>query len=298
MFSSPFFDLSAAYKNFVEARDCSKLDLYPGIYQLLYVLAFGGCGIDESTLATDIEKIKKLGANELLLLGINNVTYPFLLIAVHKSIIYGKMKYTDVLIQLAKKVLVGTEVFSEDFLNFYEKIFNILYNTTNNKDYVVRVVQLSEEVRECTKDVISEYKCKILAILGDLDKFDKIRSKKSKSRTYLYRAIDSDLNYISKRFEYKIKLRIYKNILKGNVRSTRILRAIIRYDILSGILGAIAYLISDGYFHLPVVGNVGVILFSTIISSKGFKMLVEKFSRLQSEKAKEKYRIIPVLLQI
>jgi hypothetical protein len=156
-----------------------------------------------------------LDPNELLLLGINATTYTFLLIAIHKSIIYGNMEYTDKLINIARRVINNTEVFNEDWLNFYEKVYNELYNivkNTKDKDSYSQVIKsLSQQV--ACNDTISKYKCKALAILGDLQKYDEIRNEKESKESNLYHAIDSDLNYISRKFGYNDKLKTYKNAL-------------------------------------------------------------------------------------
>jgi len=156
-----------------------------------------------------------LDRNELLLLGINAITYPFLLIAIHKSIIYGNMEYTDKLIKIAKNTINNTEVFNEDWLNFYEKVYNELSNivkNTKDKDSYSKVIKsLSQQV--ACNDTISKYKCKVLAILGDLQKYDEIRNEKESKESKLYHAIDSDLDYISRKFKYSDKLETYKNAL-------------------------------------------------------------------------------------
>jgi hypothetical protein len=91
-----------------------------------------------------------LDPNELLLLRINAIIYPFLLIAIHKSIIYGNMEYTDKLIKIARGVLNNTEVFYQNWLNFYEKVYNELSNivkNTKSKDSYSQVIKsLSQQV--------------------------------------------------------------------------------------------------------------------------------------------------------
>jgi len=215
MISEPFFNLSTAYKNFISAHDCTKINSYPGVYQLIFALAFGGCGLNKDTLNQDLQKIMSLDRNELLLLGINAITYPFLLIAIHKSIIYGNMEYTDKLIKIVRRVINDTEVFNEDWLNFYEKVYNELSNivkNTKDKDSYSQVIKsLSQQV--ACNDTISKYKCKVLAILGDLQKYDEIRNEKESKESKLYHAIDSDLDYISRKFKYSDKLETYKNAL-------------------------------------------------------------------------------------
>jgi hypothetical protein len=293
MISERFFKLSAAYKNFINARGCPKINSYPGVFQLISALAFGGCGLNKDTLNQDLQKIMSLDRDELLLLGINAVTYPFLLIAIHKSIIYGKMEYTDELINIARRVINNSEVFYEDWLYFYEKVYNELSNivkNTKDKDSYSQAIKLLSQQVACN-DTISKYKCKVIAILGDLQKYDEIRDEKESKESELYRTIDSDLNYISREFEYDDKLETYKNALTSGSKVEWLT------EIPQALVGVGAFYASN-YFHIEV--NVqGVLIFlSFFISSNAFRKRWAKYLESRNRKIMEKHRIIPTLLQL
>jgi len=293
MISEPFFKLSTAYKNFISAHDCTKINSYPGVYQLIFALAFGGCGLNKDTLNQDLQKIMSLDRNELLLLGINATTHPFLLIAIHKSIIYGNMEYTDKLIHIAKKTIDNTEVFYEDWLNFYEKVYNELANivkNTKDKDSYSQIIKsLSEQV--ACNDTISKYKCKVLAILGDLQKYDEIRNEKESKESKLYRAIDSDLDYISRKFKYNDKLETYKNAPTSGSKVEWLA------EIPQALVGVGTFYASN-YFHIEVYVQGTLIFLSYFISSNAFRKWWEKYLENRNRKIMEKYRIIPILLQL
>jgi hypothetical protein len=293
MISERFFKLSTAYKNFISSHDCTKINSFPGVFQLISALAFGGCGLNKDTLNQDLQKIMSLDRNELLLLGINATTHPFLLIAIHKSIIYGNMEYTDKLIHIAKKTIDNTEVFYEDWLNFYEKVYNELANivkNTKDKDSYSQIIKsLSQQV--ACNDTISKYKCKVLAILGDLQKYDEIRNEKESKESKLYHAIDSDLDYISRKFKYNDKLETYKNALTSGSKVEWLT------EIPQALVGVGAFYASN-YFHIEV--NVqGVLIFlSFFISSNAFRKRWAKYLESRNRKIMEKHRIIPTLLQL
>jgi len=223
MFGEPFFKLDVAYKNFIIARDCTKINLFPGIYRLIFASAFGGCKLHKDIIRYDLRKITSLEPTDLIILGINATTYPFLLIAIHKSIVYGNMEFTDKLIEIAKKIAGDSEASEEVWLNFYEKIYNELYNivrkTRNKKTYSRTIMALSEQI-QCD-NTINKYKCKILAVLGDLEKYDEIQYEKIDSGLNLYHAIDSDLAYISRKFNFINKLETYRNVLNENEANVR-----------------------------------------------------------------------------
>ena len=293
MISEPFFKLSTAYKNFISAHDCTKINSYPGVYQLIFALAFGGCGLNKDTLNQDLQKIMSLDRNELLLLGINATTHPFLLIAIHKSIIYGNMEYTDKLIHIAKKTIDNTEVFNEDWLNFYEKVYNELSNivkNTKDKDSYSQVIKsLSQQV--ACNDTISKYKCKVLAILGDLQKYDEISNEKESKESKLYRAIDSDLDYISRKFKYNDKLETYKNAPTSGSKVEWLA------EIPQALVGVGTFYASN-YFHIEVYVQGTLIFLSYFISSNAFRKWWEKYLENRNRKIMEKCRIIPILLQL
>lgn len=272
-----FFDLTDAFNVFAEASSCDKIDAFPYIYRLIYAASFGGCGLDESSLREELAKIIERKPDELEILGFNAITYPFLLTAIHKSIIYGKMKYTEILIRLAKKVLFLSGSYNEEFLSFYEKIFNLFRAVSDKSDYARLLKGLSEEIGDCN-DSISAYKCKILAALGDLDAYEKTRYKGRDNSTFLYIAIDNDLRYIAKKFKY--------DEIEGKTRFG-ILRYISVYGV-SAAAGELAYLIS-GRLGLPPLAAVPVSAFSMLISMK----LTEEFIELNG---KIENKIIPVLL--
>jgi len=293
MISEPFFNLSTAYKNFISAYGCTKINSYPGVYQLIFALAFGGCGLNKDTLNQDLQKIMSLDRNELTLSGINVITYPFLLIAIHKSIIYGNMEYTDELINIARRVINYLEVFNEDWLNFYEKIYNQLYDivkNTKDKDSYSQVIKsLSQQV--ACNDTISKYKCKVLAILGDLQRYDEIRNERESRESPLYRAIDSDLEYISRKFKYNDKLETYKNALTSGSKVEWLT------EIPQALVGVGAFYASN-YFHVEVYVQGILIFLSYFISSNAFRKWWEKYLESRNKKIKEKHRIIPILLQL
>jgi hypothetical protein len=148
------------------------------------------------------------------LLGFDPTTYPFLLIGIHKSIIYGKMLYTNKLISIAKRILNNSGTENEGWLDFYEKIYTnlrgVINNTKDKELYAKTIVSLSEQV-SCEEGIEGKYKCKVLAILGDLQKYDEIRYEKVSKGLNLRNAIDSDLEYISSIFDYNEKLKLFKN---------------------------------------------------------------------------------------
>ena len=293
MIGGRFFKLSTAYKNFISAHDCTKINSFPGVYQLIFALAFGGCGLNKDTLNQDLQKITSLNPNELFLLGINAITYPFLLIAIHKSIIYGKMEYTDELINIVKRVINNTEVFWEGWLYFYEKVYNELSNIVRNrkdKDSYSQVIKsLSRQV--ACNDTIGKYKCKVIAILGDLLKYEEIRCEKVNKGLSFYHAIDSDLNYISREFKYDDKLETYKNALTSGSKVGWLT------EIPQALVGVGAFYASN-YFHVEVYVQGILIFFSYFISSKAFRKWWEKYLESRNEKIREKHRIIPTLLQL
>ncbi len=65
MINDSFFDLSFAFRSFASARDCTKLNSFPSIYQLIYTLAFGGCGQDKGELDRAVQNIMSLDSDEL-----------------------------------------------------------------------------------------------------------------------------------------------------------------------------------------------------------------------------------------
>jgi hypothetical protein len=215
MFGESFFDIRIAYRNFISARDCSKINSYLGIYRIFFASAFGGCKLHRDIIRYELAKIESLDPTELIILGVNTATYPFLLIAIHKSIIYGNMEFTDKLIEIAKKIAGDSKASDEAWLNFYEKIYNELHNVVrkskSKKSYSQVVRALSDQI-QCD-GVVNKYKCKILAILGDLEKYDEIRYEKADDGLSLYHTIDSDLEYISKKFDFINKLKTYRNSL-------------------------------------------------------------------------------------
>jgi len=296
MINERFFNLSTAYKNFATARDCSKINSYPKVYQLIFALAFGGCNLDKNTLNQSLQNIMSLDPNELLLLGINATTYPFLLIAIHKSIIYGNMEYTDKLINIARKVINNTEVFNNDWINFYEKVYNEMHDIVKNrkdKDHYSQILKMLSQQVTCN-DTISKYKCKVLAILGDLQKYDDIRSEKEGRTIALYYAIDSDLNYVSKKFGYDDKLKTYK---KAIVSGSKV-KWLIDFQIPQAIISACAAYVFDNFFHVEGYAQPMSVFISIVISSTAFRKLWEKYSESRNRKILEKYRVIPTLLQL
>jgi hypothetical protein len=209
-----FIKYETIFKNFIKSHDCNNMNLYPRVYQFIYKLSFGGCGSDEGDLDHEYQKIMSFGPNDFALLGFDLITYPFILIGIHKSIVYGKMVYTDKLISIAKRIIDYSGVENDEIVDFYQKIYNSLHEIVKNvKDrevYAKTVVSLSDQV-SCEGGVVSKYKCKILAILGDLQKYDEIRFEKVDRGLSLRHAIDEDLKYISNIFDYHERLKTYKN---------------------------------------------------------------------------------------
>jgi hypothetical protein len=182
-------------------------------------LAFGGCDSNVETLNHEYQKIMSLSPKGFELLGFGLIIYPFLLIGIHKSVIYGKMLYTDKLISIAKRILNNSGTENEGWLVFYEKIYtnlrDVINNTKDKELYVKTIASLSEQV-SCEEGIEGKYKCKVLAILGDLQKFDEIQYEKVNKGLNLRNAIDSDLKYISSIFNYHEKLKLFKNNLTKN----------------------------------------------------------------------------------
>ena len=54
MTGNQIIDLHVAYKSFIEAHDCSEVNVFSNIYKTIYALAFGGCGLD---VENEIEKL-------------------------------------------------------------------------------------------------------------------------------------------------------------------------------------------------------------------------------------------------
>ncbi|MCI4409702.1 MAG: hypothetical protein JHC26_11475 [Thermofilum sp.] len=221
------FKVSDAYKNFIKSRNCYRRNLFPGVYRLVFASAFGGCGLNKDDINQEFKRIMMFDPNEMMIAGVNPITYPFILIGVHKSIIYGNMRYTDKLIAIAKKILNDFKIFHDEWLNFYENIYNKLYDIVKNKDessYIQVVNSLSRSI--VCNGKRNKYKCKVLAILGDLQKYNEIRNEKTSRGHKLSSAIDSDLRYISKKFGYNDKLEEYKNdpaSLEGKIIPTLLL---------------------------------------------------------------------------
>jgi hypothetical protein len=282
MISEPFFNLSTPYENFINAQDCPKINSYPEVYRSIVALAFGGCGLN-----------MPLDPNESLLSEINAATYPFLLIAIHKSIIYGKMEYTDKLINIAKKTINSIEGSNEEWLNFYEKIYNMLYNivkiTKDENSYSQVIKSLSQQV--ACNDTISKYKCKVLAILGDLQKYDEIRNEKVNKGLSLYHAIDSDLKYISRRFKYDDKLKTYKNALTSGSKVEWL-------TVIPQALVGVGTFYASNYFHVEVYLQGILIFLSYFVSGNAFQKWWEKYLESRNRKIMEKHKIIPTLLQL
>ena len=275
-------DLHIAYKSFIEAHDCSKLVIFSNIYKIIYASAFGGCGLVESEI-----KIM-LDANDLAHSGINSIIYPFLLIAIHKSVVYGKMRYTGMLIQLAKKVITQDRLY-EEFVNFYEKIYGLLYTSVvsnDEKEYTQAITRLSREVCH-GKSVVSYYKCKVLATLGDLEKYDRVRKYWYREDDYLFQAIDHDLEYIAKKFGFEAKL--YGKL-------NRILYKLVTdFKVPSGLLASLSYFISSTYFDLPYTVTSAIIVASFSISGILFGSMATKYFENTNRK---RYEIIPVPLHL
>ena len=213
------FKLTDAYRDFIKSRDCSSVNSYPSIYRFVFELAFGGCDSNVETLNHEYQKIMSLSPKGFELLGFGLIIYPFLLIGIHKSVIYGKMLYTDKLISIAKRILNNSGTENEGWLVFYEKIYtnlrDVINNTKDKELYVKTIASLSEQV-SCEEGIEGKYKCKVLAILGDLQKFDEIQYEKVNKGLNLRNAIDSDLKYISSIFNYHEKLKLFKNNLTKN----------------------------------------------------------------------------------
>ena len=213
------FKLTDAYSEFGRSTDCSKLDRFPGVYRLIYTLSFGGCGVPEEEIENELQKIESLSTSDVMLLGIDMLTYPFILIGIHKSIIYGKMKYTGRLIALGKRALFTAGYFNpEEWLEFYNGSYLILRGITDTKSYTDNFALISDGILfsdgiNCEEEKGS-YKCKVLAVLGDLERYGEIRDAPVRRKSYLYYAIDKDLKYVSKKFDFDKKLEKYKKALE------------------------------------------------------------------------------------
>lgn len=207
------FKLTEAYSEFGRSTDCSKLDRFPGVYRLIYTLSLGGCGVPEEKIEDELQKIESLSTSEIMLLGIDMLTYPFILIGIHKSILYGGMKYTGRLIVLGRRALLTAGYSNpEEWLEFYNGLYLVLNGVINTEYYPIALSLFSDGIR-CEEEKGS-YKCKVLATLGDLERYGEIRDAPVRRKSYLYYAIDKDLEYISKKFDFDEKLERYKKALE------------------------------------------------------------------------------------
>jgi hypothetical protein len=213
------FKLTKAYSEFGSSTDCSKLEQFPGIYRLIYTLSFGGCGVPEDEMENKLENIGSLSTSEITLLGINTLAYPFILIGIHKSILYGGMKYTGRLIVLGRRALLTVGYSNpEEWLEFYNGLYITLRGKTDTESYTSMFALVSDGMLfsdgiKCEEEKGS-YKCKVLATLGDLERYEEIRDAPVRRKSYLYYAIDKDLEYISKKFDFDEKLEKYKKALE------------------------------------------------------------------------------------
>lgn len=207
------FELDKAYSEFGSSTDCSKLDRFPGAYRLIYTLSFGGCGVPEDEIENKLRNIESLTTSEIVLLGIDMLTYPFILIGIHKSMLYGGMKYTGRLIVLGRRVLFNAGYHDiEEWLEFYDGLYRVLNGVINTEYYPIALMLFSDGIK-CEGEM-GNYKCKVLATLGDLEKYEEIRDTGVRKRSYLYHAIDKDLEYISKKFNFDERLEKYRKALK------------------------------------------------------------------------------------
>jgi len=213
------FKLSKAYSEFGSSTDCSKIEQFPGVYRLIYTLSFGGCGVPEEKIEDELQKIESLSTSEIMLLGINTLTYPFILIGIHKSILYGRMKYTWRLIVLGRRALLTAGYSNpEEWLEFYNGLYLTLRDKTDTESYTSMFALISDGILfsdgiKCEEEKGS-YKCKVLATLGDLERYEEIRDAPVRRKSYLYYAIDKDLEFISKKFDFDEKLERYKKALE------------------------------------------------------------------------------------
>jgi hypothetical protein len=230
------FKLDKAYSEFGSSTDCSKVDRFPWIYRLVYSLSFGGCGVPRGELEDELRDIESLSTSETELLGINVLTYPFILIGIHKSLIFGGMKYTERLVVLGRKALLTAGYHGvEEWLEFYNRLYLVLKGITDAESYTDALTLVSDGVK-CEGEM-GNYKCKVLATLGDLERYDEIRDVGVRRKSYLYHAIDKDLKYISKKFDFDKKLEKYKKALE-------------RYDVSKpSLVSSVAYYVTGSFLN-------------------------------------------------
>jgi hypothetical protein len=214
------FEVTEALFKLAGSHDCSEINYFPGVYGLVYAMSFGGCGRTGTEINGKIRELGLLNKQGLIIAGINPVFYPFIITGIHKSIIFGGMKYTDKLIVLARMALSASGYYDEDeWLKFYNKVYlslsGIADGSTNPEHYPVLLTLISDGINCNGKENV--YKCKVLATLGDLEKYDEIRYTGTGKAPGLLYAIDKDLEYVSKKFGFDRKLEEYKGALERKI---------------------------------------------------------------------------------
>jgi len=207
------------YSSFINSHSCKGVDKYPGIYGLVSSMSFGGCGLSDIT--DRIKEIKSLSASGLYLMGVNSVTFPFIMIGIQKSIIYGGMRYTDELIKLAETVLVNNNVTDYGWVDFYKELYqqlrDVAYGIISKEFYPEIIISISDRIKCEGKDGI--YMCKVIATLGDLAKYKEVEFSGTERGISLYHAIDKDLDYVSRKFKFASKLDEYEKALNKDKTS-------------------------------------------------------------------------------
>ena len=148
-----------------------------------------------------LETLVSLDDTALQSFGITEQLCPLLQVTVHKSLVYGSMRYTTELLALTKRVCGY-----DDLMKFYDTIYTRLNRYVMRRDmvsYSRALLDISHSIRESEQENFF----KILATLGDLSMYSKTRSLKRGSDISISMAIENDLFYVSTHFNFDDEVR-------------------------------------------------------------------------------------------
>ena len=143
-----------------------------------------------------LETLLSLDDATLQSIGITEQLCPLLQVTVHKSLVYGSMRYTAELLVLTKRVCGD-----DDLMKFYDTIYTRLNRYVMRRDtvsYSRELLDISHRIRESGQENFF----KILATLGDLSMYSKTRSLKREGDISISMAIENDLFYVSTHFNF------------------------------------------------------------------------------------------------
>mgnify|MGYP001770644185 CR=1 FL=1 len=168
---------------------------FPRSLRTLYYTMFG-----VEAKIPSLETMLSLDDTSLQAIGITEQVCPILRVAVHKSLIYGSMRYTPELLVLAKRVCGY-----DDLLKFYEEIYMKLSKYVRNRDTKSYSSTLANISNNIGHDRPEDF-YKILATLGDLLTFAKVRNWRVYGDISISTAIENDLFFVSSHFDFDDKL--------------------------------------------------------------------------------------------